>query len=126
VRVIKLGNRSRFLLETLAKLHILRGMRGQDLDCDDAVKPRVARFVTSPMPPAPMADLISYGPRRVPRSRGMARSRRIIKPAPARCRALREKDRRCTTAVRMLLRHASLSSQMRSIVTYSMGPDRDS
>ncbi len=45
VRVIKLGNRSRFLLETLAKLHILRGMRGQDLDCDDAVKPRVARFV---------------------------------------------------------------------------------
>jgi len=39
VRVIDLGNRSRFLLETLVKLHILRG---QDLDCDDAVKARVA------------------------------------------------------------------------------------
>ena len=36
------------------------------LDGDQPIEARVAAFQTSPMPPAPRADKISYGPSRVP------------------------------------------------------------
>ena len=45
---------------------------GECLDGDGAIEPAIAREYTSPMPPAPIAATISYGPSRVPAGSGMA------------------------------------------------------
>ena len=61
VRMVQRGDRARLLLETIALCSpfscLMATMRSR----------RVSRaFQTSPMPPAPSADRISYGPRRAP------------------------------------------------------------
>ena len=45
VRMAQARNGLGFAVETLARLRIARKMRGQNLDGDDAVKPRIARPV---------------------------------------------------------------------------------
>jgi len=57
-------------LEALAELRIAGKMFGKNLDGNDAVNPRI--FGASPIPPAPIEEMISYGPSRVEGWRDMA------------------------------------------------------
>jgi hypothetical protein len=71
VRMRELRDRLRLPLEALARLGRYGEMRRQDLDRDLAAQPRVPRPVhfphpASPIPPAPIALTISYGPSREP------------------------------------------------------------
>ncbi len=58
-------------LEPLHQIGIRRDVLGQDIDGDRAVEAGVAGFVHLPMPPAPRAETISYGPSRTPGASAM-------------------------------------------------------
>ena len=53
------GRGTRFLLEPVQTIGIRRERGRQDLDRDVAMEARVAGSYTSPIPPAPMAPVIS-------------------------------------------------------------------
>ena len=74
VRMRERGDRLRLALESRARGRI-DGKRGrQNLEGDVAMQFRVTRAIDLPMPPAPMAPRISYGPRCVPGVRPNVRS----------------------------------------------------
>ena len=66
VRVVERGDRLRLALEALAALVVLREAGGEDLDA--TLRSRRVSFPrqTSPMPPAPIGAVSSYGPSREP------------------------------------------------------------
>ena len=66
VRVVERGEDLRFSLEAGEAIGIIRERGRQNLDCDVAIQLGVRARYTSPMPPAPRADWISYGPRHDP------------------------------------------------------------
>jgi hypothetical protein len=66
VRMIQRGERLRFACEPRESVGIIgEGVR-KDFQGDVAIEPRIACAVTSPIPPAPNAERISYGPSRAP------------------------------------------------------------
>ena len=69
VRVVQRGQRLCFPMESCDAVRVGRERRGQDLDRDTPIEPRVEGQYTSPMPPAPSAEMISYGPIRTPEVR---------------------------------------------------------
>jgi len=80
--MIQRGQRFRFALKARDPLGIGDEQLGQDLDRDIAIELRVAARYTSPIPPAPSATTISYGPSFIP-----AVSMRIAEPSSrASCR----------------------------------------
>ena len=66
VGVIQRGQHFGFPLEPGQTIGVGGEGLGENLDRDVALQPGVARSVDSPIPPAPMAEWISYGPRRTP------------------------------------------------------------
>ena len=69
--MIERGKCLGFPFEARQPLGIVREGVGQDLDCDLTAKLGVESAVDFAMPPAPMADWISYGPRREPEASGI-------------------------------------------------------
>ena len=75
VRMIERGEHLRLAAETRQAMGIVRHGGQQHIDRDVAIQLRVVRAIDLAMPPAPRADTISYGPRRVPGDKAMGRRR---------------------------------------------------
>src|SRR5438445_12364561 len=70
IRMIQCACGASFLQEPLLTVGVAHGNAGEDLERHITLERGSFARYTSPMPPAPRADWISYGPRRVPGCKG--------------------------------------------------------
>jgi hypothetical protein len=72
VGMVERGEHLRLALEPCEPLGVLCKDLGQDFQRDVAAELGVSRAIDLATPPAPMSEMISYGPRRVPGWRTMS------------------------------------------------------
>ena len=79
VRMVQRREHLRLSREARHPLGVERELRGQHLDRDIASESACrGRDSTSPIPPAPISEVISYAPRRVPSCKAMTRTAPIV------------------------------------------------